>query len=126
VDEVAFDFAVLLSVFVRYPVAVLGLRRLDDQPVIFNYHYDLPLPPLPMRRPPDCAVNTTEMNAIIDGIGRSDEGERIDTLFAAMRLYYSAISSAHFDPSGAYSSLIAALETLAAHHYKDSRSHFPN
>ena len=71
VDEVAFDFAVLLSVFVRYPVAVLGLRRLDDQPVIFNYDYHLPLPPLPIQRPPDCALNTTELNAIIDGIGRS-------------------------------------------------------
>jgi hypothetical protein len=124
VDEVAFDFAVLLSVFVRYPVALLGVRRLDDQPVNFNYHYELPLPPLPMQHPPDCAVNTKEMNAIIDGIGRSEEGERIDAVFAAMRLYYSAIGSAHFDPSGAYSSLVAALETLAAHQYKDKSFSF--
>jgi hypothetical protein len=41
-----------------------------------------------------------------------------------MRLYYSAIGSAHFDPSGAYSSLVAALETLAAHHYKDKSFSF--
>src|SRR5262249_42498786 len=82
VDAVAFDFAVLLSLFARHPVALLGVRRLDDQPVIFNYHYDLPRPSLPMRHQPDCAVNTTEMNAIIDGIGRSEDGERIDAAFA--------------------------------------------
>jgi hypothetical protein len=117
VDEVAFDFAVLLSLFARYPVVLLGVRRLDDRPVTFNYHYDLPRPPLPMQRQPDCAVNTAEMNAIIDGIGRSENSERIDAVFAALRLYYSAISSAHFDPSGAYSLLVAALETLAAYRY---------
>ena len=44
-----------------------------------------------MRRPPDCAVNTAELNAIIDGIGRSEDGERVDAAFAAMRLYYSAL-----------------------------------
>jgi hypothetical protein len=119
VDEVAFDFAVLLSLFARHPIALLGVRRLSDQPVIFNYHYDLPRPPLPMQRAPDCAVETVELNAVIDGIGRSEDGKRIDAAFAAMRLYYSAISSAHFDPSGAYSSLVAALETLAAHHHAD-------
>jgi len=117
VDEVAFDFAVLLSLFARHPVALVGLRRLEDHPVILNYHYDLPRPPLPMQRAPDCAVNTTQMNAVIDGIGKSDNSARIDAVFAALRLYYSAISSAHFDPSGAYSSLVAGLETLAAHHY---------
>jgi hypothetical protein len=119
VDEVAFDFAVLLSLFARHPVVLLGVRRLDDQPVIFNYHYDLPRPPLPMRRPPDYLVNPVEMNAIIDGIGSSEDHKRIDAVFAAMRLYYSAIASAHYDPSGAYISLVAALETLAAHHYED-------
>ncbi len=124
VDEVAFDFAVLLSVFVRHPVALLGVRRLDDKPLILNYPYGLPAPPLPMQRPPDCAVNTAVMNAIIDGIGRSEEDGRIDAAFAAMRLYYSAIGSAHFDPSGAYTSLVAALETLAAHHYKDKSFSF--
>jgi hypothetical protein len=118
VDEVAFDFAVLLSLFARHSVALLGVRRLDDQPVMFNYHYDRPRPPLPTQGQPECAVNTAEMNAIIDGIGRSEHGERIDAAFAAMRLYYSAISSAQFDPSGAYSSLIAALETLAARRYR--------
>lgn len=124
VDEVAFDFAVLLSVFVRHPVALLGVRRLDDKPVILNYCNDLPRPPAPMQRPPDCAVNAAEMNAIIDGIGRSEDDGRIDAAFAAMRLYYSAIGSAHFDPSGAYSSLVAALETLAAHQYKDKSFSF--
>lgn len=124
VDEVAFDFAVLLSLLARHPVALLGVRRLDDHPVMFNYHYDMPRPPLPMQSPPDCAVNTVEMNAIIDGIGRSENGKRIDAAFAAMRLYYSAISSAHFDPSGAYNSLVAALETLAAHHYADKSFSF--
>jgi hypothetical protein len=118
VDEVAFDFAVLLSVFVRHPVTLLGVRRLDNHPVIFNDHYGLPRPPPPMQRPPDCAVNTAEMNAIINGIGRSEDGERIDAAFAAMRLYYLAIGSAHFDPSGAYNSLVVALETLTARHYK--------
>src|SRR5262249_52973856 len=38
--------------------------------------------------------------------------------------YYSTISSAHFDPSGAYNSLIAALETHAAHHYEDKSFSF--
>ena len=118
VDEVAFDFAVLLSLFARHSVALLGVRRLDDQPVIFNYHYDLPRPPLPTQRQPDCAVNTAQLNAIIDGIGKSEDSQQIDAAFAAMRLYYSAISSAHFDPSGAYTSLVAALETLATHQYK--------
>ncbi len=125
VDEVAFDFAVLLSLFARHPVALLGVRRLDDRPVIFNYYYDLPRPPPPMQRPPDCAIKTEEMNAIIDGIGRSEDDKRIDAAFAAMRLYYSAISSAHFDPSGAYAALVAALETLAAHHYSGRSFSFP-
>ncbi len=52
-----------------------------------------------VQRPPDCSVKTMEMNAIIDGIGRSEDRERIDAVFAAMRLYYSAIGSAHYDPS---------------------------
>jgi len=124
VDEVAFDFAVLLSLFVRHPVTLLGVRRLDDRPVILNYHYDLPRPPLPMHRPPDCAVNTMEMNAIIDGIGESENSERIDAASAAMKLYYSAMCSAHFNPSGAYGSLVVALETLAAHHYAGKRFSF--
>jgi hypothetical protein len=64
------------------------------------------------------------MNAIIDGIRRSEDCERVDAVFAAMRLYYSAISSAHFDPSGAYSLLVAALETLAAYRYKDKSFSF--
>jgi hypothetical protein len=117
VDEVAFDFAVLLSLFVRHPVALIGVRRLDDHPVVLNYHYDLPRPPPRLQPPPDCAVNTADINAVIEGIGKSDLPERIDAVFAAMRLYHSAISSAHFDPSGAYSSLVTALEALAAHHY---------
>jgi hypothetical protein len=118
IDEVAFDFAVLLSLYVRHPVALLGVRRCDDKPIILNYHYDLPRPPVPLDSLPECAVNTAEMNAIIDGIGRSEDDDRIEAVFGAMRLYYSAIGSAHFDPSGAYGSLVAALETLASHHYK--------
>ncbi len=86
VDEVAFDFAVLLSLLARHPIALLGMRRLDDRPNILDYHCDVPRPPLPMQRPPDCAVNTAEMNAIIEGIGRSENGERINAAFAAMRL----------------------------------------
>jgi len=117
IDEVAFDFVVLLSLVVRHPISLLGTRRIDDHPIIGSYHYEFPQPPLTAQRLADCAVNTTEMNAIIDGVGRSNDGGKIDAAFAAMRLYYSAISSAHFDPSGAYSSLIAALETLATSHH---------
>ncbi len=116
IDEVAFDFVVLLSLLVRHPISLLGTRQIDNHPIIGNYHYEFPRPPLTTLLA-DCAVNTVEMNAIIDGVGNSNDSGGIDAAFAAMRLYYSAISSAHFDPSGAYSSLIAALETLAARHY---------
>jgi hypothetical protein len=119
IDEVAYDFATLLSLFARHPVGLVGVRRLDDRPIILDPDYDLPRRPAPTKAPPECALRTSVLNGIIDGIAKSEEDAMIEVVFAALRLYYLAISTAHFDPSGAYASLIAALETLAAYHYKD-------
>jgi hypothetical protein len=118
IDDVAFEFAAILSLLAREPIALLGLRRLGNRPLTNQYHYipppqdvaRLPLPPAPIHSP--------ELLAILEGIGRSTDNETIDAAVAATKLYYAGLSLARFDPSGAYVSLVSAIECLAGHHYK--------
>jgi hypothetical protein len=117
-DDVAFEFAALLSLLAREPITLLGLRRLANRPITNQYPY-IP-PPQDVRRlpRPPSPIDSRELRAILEGIGRSTDDETIDAALAAAKLYYAGLSIARFDPSGAYVSLVSAIECLAGHHYK--------
>jgi hypothetical protein len=124
-DDVAFEFAALLSLFAREPIALLGLRRLANRPTASQYLY-IP-PPQDIRRlpRPPSPIDSRELRAILDGIGRStDDDETVDAALAAAKLYYTGLSIARFDPSGAYVSLVSAVECLAGQHYKTQKFDF--
>jgi hypothetical protein len=115
VDEVAFEFTALLSLLTREPIAPLGARRIDDLPTVREYLYQGP-----QRRQtpaPPCAINSGELRAILEGLGQSTDEPTINAAISATKLYYAALSLAPFDISGAYLSLVSALECLAGHHY---------
>jgi hypothetical protein len=122
IDDVAFEFAALLSLLAREPIALLGLRRLGNRPI--TYHYNPP--PHEVRRFPDrpSPIDSRELNAILEGIGRSTDHRTVDAALAATKLYYAGLSLARFDPSGAYVSLVSAIECLAGHHYKKLKFDF--
>ena len=118
IDEVAFEFTALLSLLAREPIALLGLRRIANKPITEHYLYALP--PRKIRRPapPLCPIDCAEFMAILMGLGQSADQGTIDAALAATKLYYGGLSSARFDPSGAYVSLVSAIECLAGHHYR--------
>ena len=118
VDEVASEFATLLSVFARELLTPLGARRIGNNPVADQPYYS---PPPRARRssaPPPAGLDSTELNAILRGIAQTPQAT-FDAVIAAMKFYRAALSLVGFDPSGAYVSLASAIECLAGYHYKE-------
>jgi hypothetical protein len=111
VEDVAFEFAALLSLLAREPLALLGLRRVANRPIADQSLYFSP--PQDVRRLPrrPSPIDSREPRAILEGIGWSaDDDETADAALAAVKLYYAGLSIARFDPSGAYVSLVSAIE----------------
>jgi hypothetical protein len=117
IDEVAFEFAALLSLFAREPIGLLGSRRIRNRPISSRYHYEPPPRRFGESRPPACPIDSAELTAIIRGLGQSTNQKTIDAALAAIKLYYAGLSIARFDPSIAYVSLVSAIECLAGYHY---------
>lgn len=118
IDEIAFEFTTLLSVFVREPILPLGLRRINDRPVVDRFHYLSPPRPDRATPPPAAALDPVEFVPILKGLARAPQ-PLLDSALAATKFYHAALSLVGFDPSGAYVSLVSAIECLAGHQYKE-------
>ena len=124
IDEVVFDFTALLSLLAREPIALLGLRRIDNKPMTSRYFYTSPPREIRRSAPPPCPIDGAELRTILKGLGQCDDQRTIDAALAATKLYYGGLSGPRFDPAGAYVSLVSAIECLAGHHYKGQKFAF--
>jgi hypothetical protein len=122
IDNVAAELITLLSVFAREPLLPLGVRRMDDRPVTFPYHYSPP-PRIIGKTPPALGIDSPEFASIIKRFAHSPEATG-NAIVAAARFYYGALSSMTFDSAGAYVSLVCAIECLAGHQYGDRKFNF--
>jgi hypothetical protein len=123
IEQVAIEFITLLSALTREPLLPLGPRRVADRPVADRCHY---IPPPRANRttpPPAAAVDPVEMVSIVKGLARSG-ADTVNAALAASKLYHAALSLVGFDPSGAYVSLVSAIECLAGHQYKERKFDF--
>jgi hypothetical protein len=125
IEEVALEFGAVLSALVREPLVPLGVRRLDEVPVVFGGPYGVV--PSPVRRGKrDKGVNSVELAAMIKGLAAAEEaedgGDR--AVLSAAERYHAALSISGFDFSTAYLLLVSAVETLAGHHCKEERFDF--
>jgi hypothetical protein len=116
IDDVANEFAALLSVLAREPIVPLGTRRIDGNPI----RLDEIRQQVPRLRPangaPAAGISSTELRLILVGLANASE-ENSNSVIAASRLYHAALSLSAYDVSTAYFSLVAAIECLAGHHF---------
>lgn len=115
-DDVAVEFAALLSVLAREALVPLGPRRIGDQPIRFESPYVPPPKGYRAAPKPAAALDAAEFMAILKGMAAADEATD-DAALAAAKLYHAALSLVAFDTSGAYVSLVSAIECLAGHHF---------
>jgi hypothetical protein len=120
IDDVAFEFITLLSLFAREPMAPLGIRRIGDRPITIPFHHSPPPRHIGATPPPPVGINSPEFISVVKGLAQAEETTR-NAALAASRLYYAALSLVGFDPAGAYVSLVCAMECLAGHHYEGSQ-----
>ncbi len=123
VDEVASEFATLLSVFARDPLLALGARRIGNRPVADRPYYSLPPRIRRSPAPPAAGLDSAELNSILKGLAEAPQAT-FDAALAAMKFYHAALSLVDFNPSGAYVSLVSAIECLAGYHYKGQQFSF--
>ena len=118
IEEVASDFVTLLSLFAREPLIPLGTRRIGNRPVANRPYYSPP--PRTTRSParPAAGLNSGELLSILKGLAQAPQAA-FDASIAAMKFYRAALSLVGFDTSGAYVSLVSAVECLAGYHYKE-------
>jgi hypothetical protein len=122
-DEVAVEFAALLSVLAREALVPLGPRRIGDKPIRFESPY-VPPPKGDRAAPkPAAALDGAEFAAVLKGMAAADAAT-VDAALAAAKLYHAALSLVAFDPSGAYVSLVSVIECLAGHHFAGRRFDF--
>jgi hypothetical protein len=122
-DEVAVEFAALLSVLAREALVPLGPRRIGEKPIRFEAPYVSPPKGDRAAPKPAAALDAAELTAILKGMAGADEAT-VDAALAAAKLYHAALSLVGFDPSGAYVSLVSAIECLAGHHFAGRRFDF--
>jgi hypothetical protein len=122
-DEVAVEFAALLSVLAREALVPLGPRRIGGKPIRFEAPY-VPPPKRDRAAPkPAAALDAAAFAAVLKGMAAADAATA-DAALAAAKLYHAALSLVAFDPSGAYVSLVSAIECLAGHHFAGRRFDF--
>lgn len=115
-DDVASEFATLLCLFSREPLRPIGTRRIGDRPVAGLPPYS---PALTARRSPTrpaAGLDSGELISVLKGLAEAP-GKRVDAVLAAMNFYRAALSQVGLDPSGAYVSLVCAMESLAGFQY---------
>jgi len=123
IERVALEFLGLISVFTRALLVPLGLRRVDDTPIIETPHRYYPSPPDRASVPPEYGFNSAEFGSLLKGLANAPD-ERAQALLAALKFYQSGISLIGYDPSVAYTSFVSAIECLAGYHYYDRRYDF--
>ncbi len=123
IDEVASDFVTLLSLFTREPAIPLGARRIGNRPVASRPNYSIPSRTSRSPAPPAAGLNSAEVLSFLKGLAQAPQAA-FDAAMAAMRFYRAALSQVGFDVSGAYVSLVSAIECLAGYHYQERKFSF--
>ena len=123
IERVALEFLSLLSVFSREPLVPLGLRRVSNAPIVEAPHYHYPPRGDRASKPPPFGINSPEFISLISGFAQAPE-DVAQAILAAVKFYQSGLSLITFDPSVAYTSLVSAIECLAAYHYYDQSFEF--
>jgi hypothetical protein len=122
-EQVATEFAVLLSVFAREPLVLLGLRRQGDQPIadtpyrIYQQGLDRSSAPLPF------GIDSSDFLAVISGLAYASS-DVVQAILGAAKFYHSGLSLIGFDPSVAYVAFVSAIECLAGCHYRERKFDF--
>ncbi len=123
IEQVALEFAVLLSVFAREPLLPLGLRRQAGEPLA-----DKPYKTYPPRfdrvsTPVPFGIKSPEFTAVVSGLAKAKD-DLVRALIGAAKFYHVGLLQEGFDPSVAYVSFVSAIECLASYYYKDSKFEF--
>jgi len=114
IDELAFEFAALVSTLTRVRIVPTGIRRIADIPK----HETPQISDWGLVRVPghisrySSGIIPEEFHEYIKGLANIDIvlAERI---FNALKMYYLATLLVEFNPSNAYVLLVSAIETLA-------------
>jgi hypothetical protein len=116
IEEVANEFAALLSLLVREPLVPLGTRRIGGKPIkLDDVGRQVPRPP-PANQVPAGGVDSRDLRQILVGLANAAEADS-NAVLAACRLYHAGLSLSAYDVSTAYFSLVASIECLAGHHF---------
>jgi hypothetical protein len=120
---VAFDFSVLLSVFAREPLILLGLRREHGEPIVDRPHrIYLPRGDRTSISVP-FGVNSPEFIIVLSGLARASP-DLAQAIVGAAKFYHAGLSLIGFDLSVAYVSFVSAIECLAGYHYRNRKFDF--
>ena len=116
IEEVANEFAALLSLLVREPLVPLGTRRIGGEPIkLDDVGREVRRPP-PANQVPAGGVDSRDLRQILIGLSNAAEADS-NAVLAACRLYHAALSLSGYDVSTAYFSLVSSIECLAGHHF---------
>jgi hypothetical protein len=117
-EQVAFEFSVLLSVFAREPLILIGLRREGDMPVVDRPHKIYPSKTQELSTPIPFGINSPEFCGIVSGLAHASD-ELIQAIIGAAKFYHAGLSLISFDPTIAYVSFVSAIECLSGYQYRD-------
>lgn len=123
IEQVALEFSVLLSVFAREPLVLLGLRREGDQPIvempykIYPPRVDSASTPIPF------GIKSPEFVSVVSGLAQASV-DLVQAIIGAAKFYHAGLSLIGFDSSVAYVSFVSAIECLADYHYKSRKFDF--
>ena len=123
IERVALEFLALLSLFAREPLVPLGLRRVNNTPIVETPHYHYPPRGDRASTPSPVGINSSDFISLVIGFARAPE-EVARAILAAAQFYQSGISLTALDPSIAYTSLVSAIECLAGYHFHDQSFEF--
>lgn len=113
--EVALEFSVLLSVFAREPLLPLGLRRLDNRPIIQSPFKEYQPRSDRSSTPSPLGIIAPDFIALVSGLAQAPE-QLTDAIQASANFYHTGLTLVARDPSAAYVSLVSAIECLAGYH----------
>lgn len=116
-EQVALEFSILLSVFAREPVVLLGLRREGDRPIVDKPHKIYPLKVDRASTPTPFGINSSEFVAVITGLAQAST-DLAQAIIGAAKFYHAGLSLIGFDPSVVYMSFVSAIECLSGYQYK--------
>ena len=123
IEQVALEFSILLSVFAREPLVLLGLRREGEQPIVDRPHKIYPPRVDRTSTPTPFGINSPEFVAVLSGLARAS-ADLAQAIIGAAKFYHAGLSLIGFDPSVAYVSFVSAIECLSGHQYKNREFDF--